>query len=776
MPDSGLQNFCGDYLQIVGAPTRTPDGISVQLESHQGDKNFLATCKNAADKTVFSTRRILLWHGVVAEVDPTSVVVGRTRLTARAILKCITPDGVEMLDHLHDGMWVVRPSHFNGAEPIDKDRAVLALRCGHLQADDQQTDALEAMSADGACRMNVTPGRLRYYGGDKTSSYWHEVAARLQAPTDNAGKFSEPEWFEERGPVDPGEMAALRVNTLLSGIHSYCVSITTTAGSQNYVVSSPSKPFYLVTQNAMEHPVRPGSLGIKLYDRRPRQLVIPSSSVERATPLLTHSYEAANAFLERLTHFAWGRRQDRPAALVINHDGIEEVMHASPGDQLPLVCTGSDTTAEERCRLEVHQMSTPLLLPTPDVVTDSQETPSVRLLRRAHQLSVDGRGVLASPTLPPHGALNALAAEYVTGHGSPVVETLLFRDPSLSHGSYFSQNDHSLLRELLIRGMSVYWANADISHRENGSWKKGTLLELVELRKRRKKDEESSCFMFVPPEMKEAFLNGVHVAWYGTARVLEKPYIRFMEEVVRGISDLRTFKNIDASDSLPMQSDRPPARHLIMHSGGGPDLSTMGTANQLARQYGFISAGHPLGVKVEPMGSNLDCLFPFRNTARDTRQGNMARAADIVIAVEGGGGTREERGIALTDLAIAVDSPFPLILVGVGYYLNEYLQYLKEVMEGNLDDHVLDCVSLADLSQAQQVGVIIRSYVQNQHTLQGLLPSKLPAPLQEQVDAFVGANGLGSPGMSLVELRDEAKRRFAAKIVERKRDWLKEPE
>ncbi len=688
MRNGDLLSFTGDYLKVVGEPRGSGEELSVELAGRQSSADFLALCKEDMAQLHVMARRMLLAHGVILETQQTGWEGGELHVTA--VLRQIH-DGVRdnLLPLIREGMYVARPHHFDGRKPISAHRAAFAVSQGFLEMSDEHLDALPQDGSATRFYARGTPGHLLYYPEAGKQHRTELLQSRLFVSPGKTHEQSAPVWQQlgRNEILQPGQFIAQRIRGIRARFHD--IAILPGQLRQDILADTQDGNFIAFDAVPPSRPFEPKDLppvAFSLYDRRPAHLLAPDVPEESARHILTSSFSKAQELLSSVEEFSAHDHAARASALVLNSIGIEHMM---THEKSPWMRLSGYPTDRERHLARSKQLRTPFAPEQTNITRDAAESSETRLLRQAQKMGMDAGAVLVSEVLPQHAALRTILEADVQ-QGRHVISTLLFRHPSAAHGPYFSGADYHALLDCCDKKIDVFWLNDKMFGKgPHADMDEGALLQLTRLQR-----GLSHSIAFVPPHRRTEFLNGNHIAFYGTARTLSPQYIGFMEEL---------FEHLDA-----MRNGKP----RVIHSGGGPNDSTMGIANRLAREHGFLSIGHVLGVKKEPMNRHLDGLMPCRNEARDLRQGNMARAVTGgVVQLEGGGGTREERGIAETDVAI-LTGPFPIILVGDDFYEHEYRQHLMETARGTLDETVLRCISLLTTDQAQEAADILTSFAQ----------------------------------------------------------------
>lgn len=673
--------FVGEDLQIAGHPERKDNQtVEVTLRSQQPEE-FAHNVRNHVKATCIMTRRLLGADGIGISLIPGSIEIRQKILTLRAQLTHLaTNSPYGLLEHLREGNFIAKPYHLHGKEPMNVDEILFALEQGFLSIQDRDIQFLPDNVHETNIALHTEGGLLRYYA--ENAEPIHQVSERLVLEPGEIDEHSRPLWRPE------GIHIARQRELIHSKIHGlkapfFSTLIHAQAPGMSHITEKSLHSLYTFDVNMEEVPLRQQRVHAELYDMRRQRLKRPRKESLRTGAAL-HSYDQARRLFDHLRHVTGQQREVRPVALVNNTKGMDHLLKHTDSiwmrtKEMHHLMKGNGVTRRP------SSMS-----PEPNrSAANARNAPETLLLAQARELGFDGGGTLVCETFPEHAVLDSLLGEDAHA-GCRQISTLLFRHASGKHGPYFSGHDFTSLYNFIDQGTTVHWAHDDISHKNGDTVERGTLLELIRLK--RYPDEQGSI-MFVPIDRKQECLSGIHVAFYGTARTLQPQYIAFMEQL---------FALLQKQDN----HEKP----YVIHSGGGPNTSTMGIANRLARECGFLSIGHVLGVKKEPANEYLDGTMPFRGDARDVRQGNMAKVADVAVVLEGGGGTREERGITQTDLAIARETPFPLILVGTDFYAHEYLQYLHEVAEGTLDRSVLECISLLDVDRPEDAAPIIEQF------------------------------------------------------------------
>ena len=718
MSDSGLHTFTGNDLKVVDRPVeKDADTLSVTLFGKQENDDFRHECARAPEQITITLRRILQAHGIAISEPDIEFHKGRRSIEVNAELKRIAhTDHSNILDLIGEGMYLARPHHMNGRRPITNDRLRFTLQQGFISMGDDHLDLLPDKDSRNETSFSayVETGRLIYHPSADRDDLPKLISDRLRYRPGLIDRYAMPIWQSMRDVLTaPGSIVGLRIRNFRAKFHT--LVITTCGGEQTAVINSPDGDFFVFDQNTSDHPKGMDSVSLNIYDRRPRERILPDDPDTRASSLLTRSFGEADSYIERLTHLAGQMEHERPSALCVNDLGIELVRRTVTSEWVAT----SDMIREKNQLKNRQQKLVSSLSDRPNpVAEESYESPAIHLVKQAKKLGMDGRAIMVCKSFPQHAALDYLNASEVA-QNRRVFDTILFGNASVDHGQFFSKHDYNSMRNLQDNQVDIYWANRNIRRIENGRYMRGALLKLTKLDKTEDNDEIFTSMAFVPKDRTEEFVNGFHLVFYGTARTLSPEYIEFMKQLFEKLETIRT------SQSKP----------FVVHSGGGPDTSTMGIANRLGREHGMLSIGHVLGVKKEPMNKHLDGMMPFRNNARDLRQGNMAAAADIVFVLEGGGGTKEELGISLTDIAIVRKKPYPIVLVGSDYYRNEYLQCLKAVSKGNLDSSVLNCISLVDTADTESAEKITNEWLENERVAR-IIPSAMEDDYRLAVEQY----------------------------------------
>lgn len=711
-----LQHFTGNDLQVTGKPEEIDENtIAVTLEGQQVKPEFLQACINERSQINISLRRLLNTHYIGLETKNIEFKKDHRRIVVQAELYRIAHHArIDMLPLIQEGMYVARPHHTNGREPVNNDRLRFTLQQGFIRLDENNLDHLPDAENDNETLFTLEgePGYLEYYPGTSPENIPELMQNRMRQEPGRVDRYSMPIWKTTSDElVQPGGMIDIRFTNITAPFHALDIKLN--GGAQRTFVESPSTPFHVSVLNRKDYPREMKTIQATIVDRRHREQILSDEPEIRASSILTESYKTASKIVQRVLQLGGNMPHKRPAGLVVNQVGIERIRTQLDS---PWICTqdsleGENYSTQNRQR----ELTSSLSAPENPVAKESERSAEIHLMQMAEQHGMDGRGILVCDSFPRHAALDAIDVSQVMQKRN-VIEKLLFGRASVNHGEYFSKHDYNSMRNLLANGIDVYWAHPNISHMENDERVMGTLLQLTELNKREDNDEVFTCLAFVPIERRKEFLEGLHMAWYGTARKLDEGSIHFMQEIFPRIKRLGDEANVT----------------LVNQSGGGPNTSTMGMANRLSQENDMLSMGHILGVKKEPANKYLDAIMPFRNNARDLRQGNMAAGVDMVWSIPGGGGTREERGISQTDLAIARKNSYPLVLVNSQYYEHEYRQYLTETAAANLDASVLECISLIDEKDIEAAEEIARQWILNRNVV-NMIPDDLRGAYEDAI-------------------------------------------
>jgi predicted Rossmann-fold nucleotide-binding protein len=220
------------------------------------------------------------------------------------------------------------------------------------------------------------------------------------------------------------------------------------------------------------------------------------------------------------------------------------------------------------------------------------------------------------PNLSEHPALLRLAA-------SGKLKAIVFEQPTVERGAFFSERDHVRMADLLDFGVNIYWCNEIFRHVAQLCTKDGRAY-------------------FSALELSEHVTDTCVAAIYGSTVDLDSTEAARLVALLKGLRDLF-------------------GPQLAFMTGGGGGVMRL-----------VLEAGSAMGAMVgcnflENADQNLDHHVSFYQTfqasARHMRQRWFEVARFHIFAI-GGVGTMEEIGLTLTDIKLGLLNDEPIVLFG----------------------------------------------------------------------------------------------------------------
>ena len=273
-----------------------------------------------------------------------------------------------------------------------------------------------------------------------------------------------------------------------------------------------------------------------------------------------------------------------------------------------------------------------------------EQQPCYPFLKAIENGLISSQGVLFTRYFPSPLMKRMLLSYYVQSN----LMRLYFQVPSRSNGYYFSQEDRSMLIDLVTFGIPVYWADAT----------SGQILQYVQR-------PNKTSGMFVPLDKIETFEKATFFGIYGS-NLLEGNFDIELKKLLQGILEMRS--HVDH----PLLNAKTP---LALVTGGGPGAMEMG--NRMARELDILSCANIVDFQLRPdMVVNEQRQNPYVEAKMTYRLDQLIERQaefylDFPIFVMGGIGTDFE--FALEEVRNKVGGrPFgPIILFGDPNYWRE---------------------------------------------------------------------------------------------------------
>lgn len=224
------------------------------------------------------------------------------------------------------------------------------------------------------------------------------------------------------------------------------------------------------------------------------------------------------------------------------------------------------------------------------------------------------------------------------------IRAIYFAKPSRSHGNFFSQEDISLLCDLLTFGVSVFHVDE----------RKGKFFQYI-LRNGR------TTGVFVPLDRRHEYLSATCFGVYGS-NLVAGDFESELRVLLGGIQEIRK------SCTHPLLNANTP---LALVTGGGPGAMEVG--NRVAKSLGILSCGLVVDfgsvaakpgatINEQKMNPYIDAYFYYRADKLVERQSDFN--LDFPIFLTGGIGTDFEYALEEVRRKVATTPPHPMILFG----------------------------------------------------------------------------------------------------------------
>lgn len=224
------------------------------------------------------------------------------------------------------------------------------------------------------------------------------------------------------------------------------------------------------------------------------------------------------------------------------------------------------------------------------------------------------------------------------------LRAIYFARPSRSHGNFFSQDDVSLLEDLITYGVSVFHVDEA----------KGKFFQYI-LRPGR------NSGLFVPLDRRQEYLNATFFGVYGSNLIAGD----FEAELRKLLNGIQLIKN---HSTHPLLNANTP---LALVTGGGPGAMEVG--NRVSQSLGMLSCGLVVDfgsvaskpgatINEQKMNQYIDAYFNYRANKLVERQSDFN--LNFPIFLTGGIGTDFEYALEEVMRKVAASPPNPVILFG----------------------------------------------------------------------------------------------------------------
>jgi predicted Rossmann-fold nucleotide-binding protein len=266
-----------------------------------------------------------------------------------------------------------------------------------------------------------------------------------------------------------------------------------------------------------------------------------------------------------------------------------------------------------------------------------QQQPAYLFLKGIEEGRITSQGILLSRYFPSPLMKRMLLSEQI----QRCLKGLYFEIPSLSHGSFFSHEDRSLLHDLAKFAIPVFWVDRNSSK----------ILQYVP------KPEKDSG-MFVPLQHVQTFLDATSFGLYGS-NLIEGNFEQQLHDLMEGVLAMR--KEFEH----PLLN---PLTPIAMVTGGGP--GTMEIGNRVAKSLGLLSCANIIDfggkkeriINEQKQNPYIDAKMTFRLDRLVERQAEFH--LDFPIFLQGGIGTDFEFALENVRRKVGATLATPVFLLG----------------------------------------------------------------------------------------------------------------
>lgn len=275
-----------------------------------------------------------------------------------------------------------------------------------------------------------------------------------------------------------------------------------------------------------------------------------------------------------------------------------------------------------------------------------EQQPTYPFLKAIEEGLITSQGVLFTRYFPSPILKRMLLSYHVQG----CLKGVYFQIPSKSNGYYFSQEDRSMLLDLVVFGIPVFWADRT----------SGQILQYIQR-------PNKATGMFVPLNRIETFLKSTFFGIYGS-NLSAGNFELELKNLLQGVLDMR-----EEMKHPLLHSDTP----LALVTGGGPGAMEMG--NRMAKELQILSCANI--VDFTPRNDsviNEQKLNPFVEAKMTYRLDHLIERQaefylDFPIFVIGGIGTDFEFALEEVRNKVGSRPPGPILLFGEPNYWKDKL-------------------------------------------------------------------------------------------------------
>ncbi len=266
-----------------------------------------------------------------------------------------------------------------------------------------------------------------------------------------------------------------------------------------------------------------------------------------------------------------------------------------------------------------------------------EQQPCYPFLKSIENGLITSQGALLTRYLPSPLMKQLILADLV----QRCLKAIYFQYPSLSHGSFFSHEDRSMLLDLSKFGIPVFWVDQT----------SGKILQYIS-----KPNKDSG--MFVPQDLVDTFFKATVFGIYGS-NLMEGNFEHELSLLLKGIDEMKgDFHHPLLNKGIP----------IALLTGGGPGVMEVG--NRVAKKIGILSCANivdfrnssNLNITEQKQNPYIDAKMTYRLDRLVERQAEFH--LDFPIILTGGIGTDFEYCLEEVRRKVGSVSTTPVLLFG----------------------------------------------------------------------------------------------------------------
>ncbi|MBS0606311.1 MAG: hypothetical protein JSR57_05115 [Verrucomicrobia bacterium] len=266
-----------------------------------------------------------------------------------------------------------------------------------------------------------------------------------------------------------------------------------------------------------------------------------------------------------------------------------------------------------------------------------EQQPCYPFLKSIEDGLITSQGILLCRYLPSPLMKKMILGDLV----QRCLKAIYFQYPSLTHGSFFSHEDRSMLLDLSKFGIPIFWVDL-------------TSKKVLQYTPKPNKDSG----MFVPQNLVETFIDATAFGLYGS-NLMEGDFEQELTLLLEGIEDMRK-----TMDHTLLNKETP----IALVTGGGPGVMELG--NRVAKKLGILSCANivdfrnaqNLNLTEQKQNPYIDAKMTYRLDRLVERQAEFH--LDFPIILTGGIGTDFEYCLEEVRRKVGSVNPTPVLLFG----------------------------------------------------------------------------------------------------------------